>query len=253
MSNITLPRPLPTSPHAARIGAHFGPDNHPSQPPLPARLVGLCFTNRCGSNYLAELLAATGAVNLAAEVLHFESVIPISTQSNISSLRKYLASMMSWNAIGGNYVTKLATAFLPALETAGLLDDALAGAAFIHITRRDRLGQAISFEIADQTGRWASYQSPSDRQPRFSRYRIERIMANLAADDAYLGKFFTLNNIVPLSIVYEDVLADPLAAVARVLEFLGLPWSAPDQTKIRTERQSDALNEQWREMMLAGG
>lgn len=60
--------------HRAAITGLFAPDA-PAVAPDPAlRFVFLCFTNRCGSNYLAELLASTGALNPAEEVFNGDTI-----------------------------------------------------------------------------------------------------------------------------------------------------------------------------------
>ncbi len=111
----------------------------------------LCFTNRSGSNHLADLLAASGRLNRAAEIFNAEEIIPLQQRFAFRSLGHLVGSLAQWNAVEGRFLAKLGLTHLPLLDAAGLLGPLLGHARFILIEREDKLAQAISLDIARQT------------------------------------------------------------------------------------------------------
>jgi hypothetical protein len=62
---------LQSNGHLRRPEKLFGPiDRELENLPAQTSFVFLCFTNRCGSNFLAELLASSGKYNLTEELLN---------------------------------------------------------------------------------------------------------------------------------------------------------------------------------------
>jgi trehalose 2-sulfotransferase len=131
-----------------------------------------------------------------------------------------------------------------------VVEDLVAPVAWFHVVRRDRLAQAISWERALQTGRWADFQR-GRLPPLFSRARIQRRLDAIERAEAGWAAFFVARRIVPCELVYEDAVADLDGAVRGALRFLGEPDDlapiAPSQT-----RQADALSAAWRERFLGG-
>lgn len=251
---IRLPEPLGASVHAKEIRAFFGGNLiGPNELPEEIRFAFLCFTNRSGSNYLAELLASTGQLNIATEAMDWEEVARVAGNQHLASFQEYLARVMKHNARSGWFLTKLAIAYLPLLREAGLLDRCFAGARFIHITRADALGQAISYEIACQNRRWASFlpSAKPDEALEFSAERIAEHVARFAAGNRQFEELFAANGIVPLRITYEELLQDPQSALDRLAPSLGFNTLTVDATKLRLARQAGAINKRWRELFLA--
>jgi LPS sulfotransferase NodH len=64
--------------------------------------------------------------------------------------------------------------------------------------------------------------------------------------EAAIQEFFTEGGIVPLTIVYEDFIADYAGTVQRVLDFLAI--HSPERVKIappRYEKLADEVSEAW--------
>jgi LPS sulfotransferase NodH len=247
---VTLPPDLPTL-HCDRLRARFGPGLGPPHPlPDGIALVFLCFTNRTGSNHLAELLAATGAINEASEALNHDELIALADRARLPSVAACLGALMRWNAVAGRFATKLGLAHLPVLAESGLLQACLARARFIVIEREDKLDQAISYEIARQTGAWAAFQPAGPHPPRFSAPRIAAQRDAFIRQHRQLDSFLAANGIVPLRVTYEALRADPLAALAPLAAAIGLPPPAPPAAP-RFTRQANARNAEWRARFLA--
>lgn len=241
--------------HAARIAALLAPLRHGSGVAMPAeRIIFLCFTNRCGSNYLGQLLAATGQFNEAGEYLNAETVIHHASRLADPSLRAYFARLPGMVARHGWLAMKAGIDQLVMLSDAGILREVHARAHYILLERRDRLGQAISRCIAAQTGRWTSEHASDvpDSALRYSRAAIAQEMRSIEEATYGFYSFFAANRIAPLHLMHEDVLADPATALARIGAALGLGALRVDPSGVRIARQANAVNAAWRDRFLAG-
>jgi LPS sulfotransferase NodH len=79
-------------------------------------------------------------------------------------------------------------------------------------TRRDLLGQALSFVRANQTSQWQrghARASPAS----YDRRAILRSLSDSSENEARWRLFFARNAIEPLRLDYETVVASPQAAV----------------------------------------
>lgn len=143
----------------------------------------------------------------------------------------------------------LPSQFERALPT-GVLDE-LPKLSFIHLRRQDLVGQAISFVRAVQTSQWNSV-SGRQNEPNYNRRAISDRLVALAKNEARWRYYFARTGLKPLHMIYEEVAADPQAAVAAVADLVGLspaPVLAPDLVELDIQR--DALNESWRARFLA--
>jgi trehalose 2-sulfotransferase len=120
---------------------------------------------------------------------------------------------------------------------------------YVWLRRRDRVGQAVSWEIACQTGVWVQKRGEKPkchRTPRFDFKAIDEWCRRIASHEAGWAHYFRDNQIEPLVLFYEDVVASHRAAAETVLEFLKLP--APPGTEIPTpivEKQPDQMSDEW--------
>lgn len=243
---------IPGNPHLRAIEARFGPlPSLPGQVLPGMRFVFICFTNRSGSNHLADALHSDGRLNLAGEFFNADAVADDVRQHGHASFADYVRMQIRWRQRGGRFVAKLAVPHLEVLGRAGILDAAAPAASYIHITRANRLGQAISLHIAEQTGQWTSDMPPA-RAPAYDRARIAAILDQIDQDTATLERFFTANAIDPIRVEYAAFVADPATHLTRIGTALGLPDLRLDPAALRYARQSGQLNRDWRARYLAG-
>ncbi len=245
--------------HGERIAAELSPLAAGADRAMPwCGFLFLCFTNRCGSNYLAAVLAASGALNEAGEFFNADTVLSHAAARGFASLRAYVAALpalVGVPAVPGRWLAaKASVDQLMMLTDAAVLEDVRARAKFILMERRDRLGQAISRAIAVQTLQWTTLhpRAVPDEALVYDRASILRHMAAVDGFTAGFYSFFAANGIVPLHLVYEDVVADPAGAVRRVGAWMGLGDLGFDPARVRIGRQSNAVNAAWRARFLAG-
>jgi LPS sulfotransferase NodH len=116
---------------------------------------------------------------------------------------------------------------------------------WIHLERRDRIAQAVSFEKAMRSGAFAANEERShsvDRLP-YDDGGIQRTYALLRQSASGWERYFQSAGITPVPVVYEELAADYEGTITRVLEALGhqdVPVPPP-----LLQRQANALNERW--------
>lgn len=123
---------------------------------------------------------------------------------------------------------------------------------WIRIQRDDKLAQAISWERAVQTGRWASHQELPARRARYTREGIDRRLADIARDERWWDDL--LRGRPVLTLTYEQITRQRIGAVREVLRWLdvegaesvGLPAEAP------LKRLDAGANQIWASRFRAG-
>ncbi len=132
------------------------------------------------------------------------------------------------------------------------LESAFGPTLFIHLSRQDKLAQAISMVKAEQTGLWhiASDGSELERlgpskEPEYDFGRIADKLAVLDRYDADWQAWFDAQGIAPLRIGYESLSANPAEAVARICQALGVPPPAAEHLRPGVAKLGDAVSLEW--------
>lgn len=122
------------------------------------------------------------------------------------------------------------------------LDAWFPGLHVVRISREDRVGQAISWVRARQTGEWAA-DRPGQRTPRYRRGDIELALRRI--ERAERGWDEVLAGRGALHVDYAEVVGDLTGTVRRVLRHLGLD----DDIDVLTpslRAQADDVSAAWR-------
>jgi LPS sulfotransferase NodH len=241
------------SPHSGPLREFFGqlqPDPGWAAPDVD--VLFLCFTNRCGSNYLGYLLASTGAFNEAGEFFNAATVLHLAVPLGLRSLPAYFSALPTLVRHTGRIAAKASIDQLIMLADAGILDALRGRATYLLIEREDRLGQAISRIIAAQNLRWTSAQISNvpDSALVFDRAWIKRELAEIAVMNAAFSQFFSANDIVPIRASYESLLADPKPLMKALAATMRLANLAPRPESVSIHRQANAINAAWRRTYL---
>jgi len=122
----------------------------------------------------------------------------------------------------------------------------LPGLAFVRLTRRDTLDQAISEVRARQTGAFRST-AAAGAAPRYSRRLIRLALERGEHDRALWTDWFAARGVTPLDLVHEDIAVDPQGAVDAVSALMGLDHPAPiHKDRLTLAVQRDGLSQAWR-------
>lgn len=212
----------------------------------------ICTIPRSGSNFVGQVLASTEMLGRPLEYFngpgrrHFED--PTYPDDPEQQVGRILSDGATPNGI---YALKLFPFQLDAVQDKISWSSMLPQLRFVHLVRRDLLGQAVSWSRAIQTTQYRHNQVPQ-ASPDYDASHILKCLHDIARLNARWEVYFATNGISPLKLVYEDILADPQRGAEDVALLFGLP-SPPlvDMTKITLQRQSDDLSDQWRRRFLA--
>ena len=238
----------------------------------------ICTTSRSGSTLLCRMLAATGVAGAPDSHFHkpdiaawelAHGIAPMAVSAQERRARVFAAALETGRGGGevfGLRLMRKSFAYLsqqidvlhPGLggHTAGF--QAVFGAiVYVHLSREDKLAQAISMVKADQSGLWHRHADGTELErtgpPRALVYDPQAIARHLSAlerdDDAWV-KWFADEGIAPLRLKYEDLTADPLGAVCGILAALDLDCRHADGVLPDTARLADRTSRAWAERFL---
>jgi LPS sulfotransferase NodH len=128
-------------------------------------------------------------------------------------------------------------------------------AKYVHLRRRNRRAQAISWYRAVVTNEWWRIVGVEDwdltgKQPEFNAAEIRRMEIELDRQQRAWNKFFATQPVKVMIMDYEALAADYRGEIARVLVFLGEdPGRAQEIPEPRLVCQNDAMTERWHRQM----
>lgn len=216
---------------------------------VPSHSVFVCFTNRSGSNLLAESLKDCGVMPRAREYFNIPNVKRFAEERGLATFSEFCGQLIVERSASGLFASKVGLSQIMLLCDQGLIGHAFPHPHFIHVKRNDLLGQAISLSIADQTKSWTSNQRPR-REPIFAREDVARKITGISTANARFEEFFALNGIHPYRVGYEDFVGAPQKYIDGIATWLGRPSGRFSTERVRIRRQADARNLEWKQRFL---
>lgn len=234
----------------------------------------ICGTPRSGSTLLCGLLAATGRMGvpdsffrrqILSEWAEDWGLPEAATQDRRGIDRAYLAAALRAGT-GGTEVfgLRLMQENLAELCTAldrlapgrpsdrARLEAAFGPLVFVHLSRTDRVAQAVSLVRAQQTGLWHVAPDGSEverlappREPVFDLARLKREVDRLERAEAAWQAWFATEGIAPLDIRYESLARDPEAAVGQLCAALKVDPPAQGSLRPGVARLADGISAEW--------
>ena len=225
----------------------------------------ICATPRSGSTLLCSLLRSSGVAGQPESWFRMQDRTDWARAWGIGAgdWQRYLAAAivagtgrngvcglrLMWNMLG-ELVAELGGAAVA--EQAALLAKTFGPTAFVHLSRRDGVAQAVSRHRAEASGIWHLGIEEAE-VPGAAGYDFGRIAGYfdaVAAENVAWDGWFAANGIAPLRVFYEELSADPGAVARLVLTHLGLQADCPLQSLVR--RMADATSLAWGARFRAG-
>lgn len=213
--------------------------NAPSKPSVG---YAICSEARAGTTFLSRVARSTGVLGSPSEWFN-------NAQRN-SGFRKDPRARLAEAVIhsctqNGVYGLKVFSAHFDSLRGLGWAGE-LSNLHFVHLVRRDLLGQAISLARALQTGQYKKDEA-SAGEPQFDFRLISDCLARIAFAQARWECWFARNGIDPLRLIYEQVMADPQEAAEAIAEHMGLTEKPRvDLHEVTLRVQRDDISGEWR-------
>ena len=234
----------------------------------------ICTSPRSGSTLLCKLLAATGVAGKPGSYFHDGSISAwlgyYDLTPDVAALEKdILADVFNAAIAEGSagtglfglrlqrhsfdfFMQKLRVLHPKPATDAKRLEAAFGRTAFIHLTRRDKVEQAVSYVKAEQTGLWHAAPDGTELErlspPQAPAYAPDKIAAQvekMTAFDQQWESWFESQGLSPLVITYEALSADPVGTLKRVLEHLGRNPQAAGGVKPGVAKLADEMSKDW--------
>lgn len=123
---------------------------------------------------------------------------------------------------------------------------------YMHLSREDKLAQAVSLIKAQQTGLWHVAPDGTEiervgqpAEPRYDFQRIKDEVSELEAYDTAWNVWFARQDIAPLRIGYERLAGNPAAALISICEALGVQPPSANGIRPGVAKLSDATSLDW--------
>jgi LPS sulfotransferase NodH len=234
----------------------------------------ICTSPRSGSTLLCNLLVATGIAGQPASYFHNPSVkswmgqfdmVPDPAADDVANLRTVFGAVLERGRDGspmfGLRLQRHSFAFfiqqLRLLHPTAESDPhrfraAFGRVLFIHLTRRDKVEQAVSYVKAQQTGLWHKaadgrelerQKPPSD--PIYDKTLIAETVKTMTAFDHDWTTWFDAEQITPLQITYGALSHDPIGSLATVLRALGVDPHAARGITPSVQKLADSTSQKW--------
>ena len=234
---------------------------------LPATTYIIASTMRTGSYLLCEGLEATGRAGYPREIFCPERREDYAGKWRLPQdigfddfLRTAIQKGTTDNGVFGtkihwHHVEPLAWEYGVTGEPWRVLRELFPTAKYIHLRRRNRRAQAISWYRAEVTNQWWRIPGVEDwdltgRQAEFNAAEIRRLELALDRHQQAWDEFFAAQPVEVMTMDYETLAADYRGEVARALAFIGEdPELAQALPEPRMVRQGDSLTEEWQRRM----
>lgn len=132
------------------------------------------------------------------------------------------------------------------------IEAAFGNTLFVHLTRENKLEQAISYVKAKQSGLWHMAPDGTElerlSEPKDPFYDAEAIAAQLALSqrmEAEWEAWFAKEQIKPLRVTYGELSAAAFSTLQRVRKAIGLKGELRDDIPPPTAKLADATNQEW--------
>lgn len=123
---------------------------------------------------------------------------------------------------------------------------------YVHLSREDKLAQAVSYVKAQQTGLWHIAPDGTEierlappQEPQYDFERIRQEVTRLEAYDAAWNAWFDEQCIAPLRVDYDRLSAEPAATLIRICDALGVRVPNAEDIRPGVAKLSDETSLDW--------
>lgn len=219
--------------------------------PSGPRGYAVCTTPRSGSNLLCQYLESTGRLGRPREYFNVGGRRYWDDPAYPDDPKEQVTRILASATANGVYGLKVFAHQHDWLVGKIRWTKALPNLRFVHLSRGDLLGQAISWAKALQTGQYR-FGQPETGEARYNPDLIYQQLRALAIENARWEVFFARNALEPLRLTYESVVAEPQRAVDSIAQYLGLGVATRiDVAALTVKLQRDEKNTAWRERFVA--
>jgi len=234
----------------------------------------ICTSPRSGSTLLCRLLAATGIAGNPESYFHRPSIedwladLEITPDAGASErevldliFQAAIAEGRGETGIFGlrlqrhsfDFFTRKLGVLHPARSSdVDRFQAAFQRTLFVHLTRHDKIEQAVSYVKAQQSGLWHMAPDGTElerlsphREPTYDGAGLRACVETMTAHDRDWERWFETEAIEPLRLSYEALAAEPSGTLRRVLDRLGVDPEAANGIAPGVRKLADATSRDW--------
>jgi len=240
----------------------------------------ICATPRSGSTLLCDLLHDTGVAGNPHSFFRRQDFadwaeefnVPVADWSDNQSFdQPYVDAVVTYGTAGtGLFGMRVMWESLRDLSTRlevlfpGLPSDnarfqsAFGPSVYLHLSREDKIAQAVSRCKAEQTGLWHVDADGTERErvkpgqpPGYDGDELSKLVTELEDHDAAWARWFDRQGVVPVSISYEMLSSRPQVTLALILSALGQNKTIAEKIEPRTTKLADNKSREWADRFRA--
>ena len=234
----------------------------------------ICATPRSGTTLLCDLLADTGVAGRPDSFFRYQSIrwwaqylyVSVAEWTGECAFDQSYLTAVHQEGAGGTQVFGMRLmweqvdnlsnrlgVFYPGLSSdSDRFRAAFGPTCFVHLSREDKVAQAISRIKAEQTGLWHVDADGTERErvkpgqaPVYDARALSEQVAEYERHDAAWVHWFIQQEIQPVNITYEALSNNPQATLATVLSALGLDPTVAGTVESRTTKLANSENRKW--------
>lgn len=228
---------------------------HPTPVEIPQDILSgikagilVCTSPRSGSNHLAGLMASAG-LGHPLEWFGGRRVLELPGYPR-DPRAQLLRVLTDGRSSSGIYAVKLFASQFSQVAKRLDLPASLPNLRYVRLTRRDLIGQAISWTRARQTGRFRSTEV-AQRTPRYDGAAIAESLDNISMENLSWDVWLAKNGLPFLSLTYEQIQQDPRASLEQIARLVDVEPLWETNLESGLEIQRDTINDEWRERFLS--
>ena len=231
-------------------------------------------TPRSGSTLLCDLLFGTGIAGQPHSYYRHVDIVDYARKWGLSSPdvigdeafeRTYLEAVrrvgaaqsgifglrLMWPTVA-ELSLRLSAIHPNPLDDAARFELAFGKPLYIHLSRQDKVVQAVSLLKAEQSGLWHRAADGTERERTappaplvYDADRLANLVEELEAGDLGWNGWFSRFGIEPLRLTYEGLAVAPRTVLAQVLSALALDPSIAASVNVRTAKLADEISLEW--------
>lgn len=228
----------------------------------------ICGTPRTGSTFLCHLLASTGVLGhpesyfrepdeatwarrfdlrVEGQRVHDYHLFARAVRDSATTPNGVFGARIMWGSI-----PRIRQGLDPEDDQSDLaaLQDAFGPLRFVHLQRRDTVGQAVSWARAEQTGYWQQGDSVHTN-PKPDVAQMVQIVRTIKAHNAAWRSWFDRHGIEPYELDYAELTTKPSMVLGEIAALVGLSRVPSWRRDDLSQRQADLISEEWSALLRA--
>lgn len=207
----------------------------------------ICSTPRCGSHMLGHALYETQKFGFPLEYANPANLAEWKSRLEEEDTLKVMEKLKTFRTSdNGVFGIKLHYRHLAQFESFEQVLETFEDPYFVVLTRDNLLKQAVSLDIANQSGIWIDGQEPISDDVEFEPERIREALKDIIIDSASWKYLLSIHNCRFIDLRFSDVAQDVSGSIMKIAKFMGVNIEPSSiSPNLATKKQASSINQEW--------